>query len=52
MTVEGLEQDGKLDPVQEGFVQEHGLQWTFLMVELWHRMFLDQPCPTMPPAHV
>ncbi|HSE80482.1 MAG TPA: (2Fe-2S)-binding protein, partial [Gaiellaceae bacterium] len=26
MTVEGLEQDGKLDPVQEGFVQEHGLQ--------------------------
>jgi carbon-monoxide dehydrogenase small subunit len=26
MTVEGLEQDGKLDPVQEGFWQEHGLQ--------------------------
>ena len=26
MTVEGLEQDGKLHPVQEGFVQEHGLQ--------------------------
>jgi carbon-monoxide dehydrogenase small subunit len=26
MTVEGLEKDGKLDPVQEGFVQEHGLQ--------------------------
>jgi aerobic carbon-monoxide dehydrogenase small subunit len=25
-TVEGLEQDGKLDPVQEGFHQEHGLQ--------------------------
>jgi carbon-monoxide dehydrogenase small subunit len=26
LTVEGLEQDGKLDPLQEGFFQEHGLQ--------------------------
>jgi carbon-monoxide dehydrogenase small subunit len=26
MTVEGLERDGKLDPIQEGFFQEHGLQ--------------------------
>jgi carbon-monoxide dehydrogenase small subunit len=26
MTVEGLEQDGKLHPLQEGFIQEHGLQ--------------------------
>ena len=26
MTVEGLEQDGKLHPIQEGFWQEHGLQ--------------------------
>ncbi len=26
MTVEGLEQDGTLDPVQDGFWQEHGLQ--------------------------
>ena len=26
MTVEGLEKDGKLDPIQEGFYQEHGLQ--------------------------
>ena len=25
-TVEGLEKDGKLHPVQEGFYQEHGLQ--------------------------
>ena len=29
MTVEGLEQDGKLDPIQEGFFQEHGLQCGF-----------------------
>ena len=26
MTVEGLEKDGKLDPIQNGFMQEHGLQ--------------------------
>ena len=26
MTVEGLEQGGKLDPIQNGFWQEHGLQ--------------------------
>jgi carbon-monoxide dehydrogenase small subunit len=29
LTVEGLEQNGKLHPVQEGFVQEHGLQCGF-----------------------
>ena len=28
-TVEGLEQDGKLAPIQEGFMQEHGLQCGF-----------------------
>ena len=28
-TVEGLEQDGKLDPVQEGFIECHGLQCGF-----------------------
>ena len=26
LTVEGLEEDGKLHPIQEGFWQEHGLQ--------------------------
>lgn len=26
LTVEGLEKDGKLHPLQEGFFQEHGLQ--------------------------
>lgn len=29
MTVEGLEQGGTLDPIQEGFWQEHGLQCGF-----------------------
>jgi carbon-monoxide dehydrogenase small subunit len=28
-TVEGLERDGRLDPVQEGFREEHGLQCGF-----------------------
>ena len=28
-TVEGLERDGKLHPLQEGFYQEHGLQCGF-----------------------
>jgi carbon-monoxide dehydrogenase small subunit len=26
MTVEGMEQDGKFHPLQEGFREEHGLQ--------------------------
>jgi len=29
LTVEGLEQDGKLHPIQEGFREEHGLQCGF-----------------------
>jgi carbon-monoxide dehydrogenase small subunit len=29
LTVEGLEQDGELDPVQMGFIEEHGLQCGF-----------------------
>jgi carbon-monoxide dehydrogenase small subunit len=28
-TVEGLEQNGQLNPIQEGFLQEHGLQCGF-----------------------
>ena len=28
-TVEGLERDGALDPVQQGFMEEHGLQCGF-----------------------
>ncbi|MDX6549201.1 MAG: aerobic carbon-monoxide dehydrogenase small subunit [Gaiellales bacterium] len=28
-TIEGLEKDGVLDPVQEGFIAEHGLQCGF-----------------------
>jgi carbon-monoxide dehydrogenase small subunit len=28
-TVEGLEHDGRLDPVQQGFIEKHGLQCGF-----------------------
>jgi carbon-monoxide dehydrogenase small subunit len=28
-TVEGLEQDGVLDPIQQGFIEQHGLQCGF-----------------------
>ena len=48
-TVEGLERDGALDPVQQGFVEEHGLQCGFCTpgMMLTARALLDQnPNPT------
>jgi aerobic carbon-monoxide dehydrogenase small subunit len=48
-TVEGLAHDGKLDPVQEGFVEEHGLQCGFCTpgMMLTARALLDgNPHPT------
>ena len=48
-TVEGLARDGKLDPVQEGFVEEHGLQCGFCTpgMLLTARALLDEnPDPT------
>jgi aerobic carbon-monoxide dehydrogenase small subunit len=48
-TVEGLARDGKLDPVQEGFVEEHGLQCGFCTpgMILTARALLDaNPHPT------
>ena len=48
-TVEGLERDGVLDPVQEGFRQEHGLQCGFCTpgMMLTARALLDEnPSPT------
>src|SRR5574337_546662 len=49
MTVEGLEQDGKLHPVQEGFMQEHGLQCGFCtpgMMLVGKALLEDNPNPT------
>ena len=48
-TVEGLEQDGVLDPVQEGFMQCHGLQCGFCTpgMLMTARALLDRnPDPT------
>jgi carbon-monoxide dehydrogenase small subunit len=48
-TVEGLEQDGVLDPVQEGFIAQHGLQCGFCTpgMLLTARALLDEnPNPT------
>ena len=48
-TVEGLERDGALDPVQQGFVEEHGLQCGFCTpgMMLTARALLDaNPNPT------
>ena len=48
-TVEGLERDGKLDPVQQGFMEEHGLQCGFCTpgMMLTARALLDSnPNPT------
>jgi aerobic carbon-monoxide dehydrogenase small subunit len=48
-TVEGMERDGQLDPVQRGFVEEHGLQCGFCTpgMILTARALLDRnPHPT------
>jgi carbon-monoxide dehydrogenase small subunit len=48
-TVEGLEVDGVLDPVQEGFTREHGLQCGFCTpgMLMTARALLDRnPSPT------
>ena len=48
-TVEGMERDGKLDPVQQGFMEEHGLQCGFCTpgMMLTIRALLDEnPNPT------
>ena len=49
MTVEGLEKDGKLDPIQDGFWQEHGLQCGFCtpgMLTTLLEFLRDNPDPT------
>jgi len=49
MTVEGLAKNGKLHPVQEGFMQEHGLQCGFCtpgMMMRAYRLLQENPDPT------
>jgi carbon-monoxide dehydrogenase small subunit len=48
-TVEGLEQDGVLDPIQEGFTQCHGLQCGFCtpgMLMTTRALLNENPDPT------
>ena len=49
MTVEGLAQDGQLHPLQEGFMQEHGLQCGFctpgMLMRAW-RLLQENPNPS------
>ena len=48
-TVEGLEQDGVLDPIQEGFMEEHGLQCGFCtpgMMLTAKALLAENPNPT------
>jgi aerobic carbon-monoxide dehydrogenase small subunit len=48
-TVEGLAKDGQLHPLQEGFMQEHGLQCGFCtpgMLMRAYRLLQENPNPT------
>ncbi len=49
LTVEGLAQNGELHPVQEGFMQEHGLQCGYCtpgMMMRAYRFLQENPHPT------
>jgi aerobic carbon-monoxide dehydrogenase small subunit len=49
MTVEGLEQNGKLHPIQAGFVEEHGLQCGYCtpgMLMTSYAYLQDHPSPS------
>ena len=49
LTVEGLEQNGKLHPIQEGFRQEHGLQCGFCtpgMLMTGYALLKKNPSPS------
>jgi carbon-monoxide dehydrogenase small subunit len=49
MTVEGLEKNGQLDPIQEGFMQEHGLQCGYCtpgMMLTSYALLQDNPNPS------
>jgi carbon-monoxide dehydrogenase small subunit len=49
LTIEGLAQDGKLDPVQEAFWNEHALQCGYCtpgMIMTTKQILADTPNPT------
>jgi asparagine synthase (glutamine-hydrolysing) len=40
-----------LDEHRKGHGNHHFRLWNLVMLELWHRMFIDQKCPGKPPVH-
>ncbi len=49
LTIEGLEQDGELHALQEGFTQEHGLQCGYCtpgMITRAYRLLKENPSPS------
>ncbi len=49
ITVEGMARNGELHPIQEGFMQEHGLQCGFCtpgMIMRSHRLLQENPDPS------
>ncbi len=49
LTIEGLEQDGELHALQEGFMQEHGLQCGYCtpgMITRAYRLLQENPNPS------
>jgi len=49
LTIEGLEQDGELHALQEGFMQEHGLQCGYCtpgMITRAYRLLQETPNPS------
>ncbi len=49
LTIEGLEQNGELHPLQEGFMQEHGLQCGYCtpgMITRAYRLLQENPSPS------
>ena len=49
LTIEGMEQNGELHPLQEGFMQEHGLQCGYCtpgMITRAYRLLQENPSPS------